>query len=155
MQQISVSKLAGLGLVSFAAGFAVSEILVGFGSPFPVAPASITLSLVVIGIATFAASFPIAQYRRAREKGLPAPRPNSITAFRILIFARASIITATGFLGWFLGQLGWLFVLGNPVSGLVFGVLQGGLGALAMLTLSVFAELNCRVPKDPEREVKS
>jgi hypothetical protein len=154
MQPISVPKILGLGVSTLVAGFAVSEILVGYGSAFPVAPVSLALSLVVIGIGVFAASLPIARYRKAREQGLKVKRPNSFTAFRILIFARATSITAAGFLGWFLGQLIWLLTLGNPVEGLVMATVLGVGASVLMLILGFLAELNCRAPKDQDGEVK-
>lgn len=155
MQPISVSKILGLGASTLVGGFAVAEILVGYGSAFPVAPASLALSLVVIGVGVFAASFPIARYRKARDQGLTAKRPNSFTAFRILLFARAATITAAGFLGWFTGQLIWLLTLGNPVEGLVIATALGVSASALMLILGVLAELNCRAPKDRDGEVDS
>ena len=155
MQPISSAKVLGLGLSTLAGGFAVSEILVGYGSAFPVAPASLALSLAVIGIGVFAASFPIARYRKAREQGIAAKRPNPFTAFRILLFARAATITAAGFLGWFSGQLIWLLTLGNPVQGLVVSTALGVGGSALMLVLGLLAELNCRAPKDQDGEAKS
>lgn len=155
MQSISFGKILALGLSTMVGGFAVAEILVAYGSPFPVAPASLPLSLAVIGVGAFSASFPIANYRKAREKGLPAKRPNPFTAFRILLFARAATITAAGFLGWFLGQLGWLLILGNPVVGLLTATVLGIAGSVLMLILGFLAELNCRTPKDQDGEVNS
>lgn len=155
MQPISTAKVLGLGVSTLAGGFAVSEILVGYGSVFPVAPVSLALSLAVIGVGVFAASFPIARYRKAREQGLPAKRPNPFTAFRILIFARAATITAAGFLGWFSGQLIWLLTLGNPVEGLIVATGLSAGGSALMLILGLLAELNCKAPKDQDGEVKS
>jgi hypothetical protein len=154
MQPISVSKILGLGVSTLVAGFGVAEILVGYGSAFPVAPASLALSLAVIGVGVFAASFPIARYRKAREQGSTVKRPNSFTAFRILLFARATTITAAGFLGWFSGQLIWLLTLGNPVEGLVIATSLGVVASALMLILGLLAELNCRAPKDHDGEVK-
>jgi hypothetical protein len=153
MQPISPSRVSALGVVALAAGFMVSEVLVGYGSAFPLVPVSVALSLAVIGIGVFAASFPIARYRKAREQGLAANRPNSFTAFRILLFARAATITAAGFLGWFAGQLLWLFTLGNPVSNLLLTTTLNTGGSALMLILGLLAELNCRAPKDQDGEV--
>jgi hypothetical protein len=153
MQPISPSRVAALGVATLAAGFMVSEVLVGYGSVFPLVPVSVALSLAVIGIGVFAASFPIARYRKAREQGLAANRPNSFRAFSILLFARAAIITAAGFLGWFAGQLLWLFTLGNPVQSLVLTTTLNTAGSALMLILGLLAELNCRAPKDQDGEV--
>jgi hypothetical protein len=153
MQPISPSRVSALGVAALASGFMVAEVLVGYGSPFPVSPASVALSLAVIGIGVFSASFPISRYRKAREQGLTAKRPNPFTAFRILLFARAATITAAGFLGWFTGQLLWLFTRGNPVEGLVTATALGVAGSALMLILGFLAELNCRAPKDSDSEV--
>ena len=90
---------------------------------------------------------------KSAERGEFAKRPNPFFAIRILLFARATSITATGFSGWFLGQLGWLFLFGNPVEALVTTTALALLAGLAMLVLGYLAELNCRAPKDPESEV--
>jgi len=153
MQPISPSRVAALGVAALASGFMVSEVLVGYGSAFPLVPVSVALSLAVIGIGAFSASFPIARYRKARDQGLPAKRPNPFTAFRILLFARAATITASGFLGWFLGQLLWLFTLGNPVPNLVLSSTLNAAGSALMLVLGFLAELNCRAPKNHDGEV--
>ena len=155
MQSISVSKLAALGVSTLVLGFASSQFLVGTGSAFPVAPASLALSLAVIGIGVFAASFPIRKYAKGRERGLAVKRPNPLVAFRILLLARASVITSAGFLGWFLGQLLWLNTVGNPVEALLVATLMSVGASALMLLLGVLAELNCKVPKDPDGEVKS
>jgi hypothetical protein len=115
----------------------------------------VALSLAVIGIGAFSASFPIARYRKARDAGLPAKRPNPFTAFRILLFARAATITASGFLGWFAGQLLWLFTIGNPVESLVLSTGLNAAGSALMLVLGFLAELNCKAPKDHDGEVDS
>lgn len=153
MQPISTSRVSALGVAALASGFMVSEVLVGYGSPFPIVPASLALSLAVIGVGVFSASFPIARYRKAREQGLAAKPPNPFTAYRILLFARAATITAAGFFGWFAGQLLWLYTLGNPVEGLVFSTALNVAGSALLLILGFLAELNCRAPKDKDGEV--
>lgn len=153
MPAISWSKLAALFIVALGAGIVVSGLLVRSGSAFPLTPGTLAVTLLVIGIGVYLASLPISHYRRASERGEFAKRPNPFVAIRILLFARATSITATGFSGWFLGQLGWLFLFGNPVEGLVTATALALLAGLAMLALGYLAELNCRAPRDPESEV--
>ena len=153
MPAISWSKLSALFIVAFGAGLLVSGLLVRSGSAFPALPGTLALTLLVIGIAVFLASLPISHYRKSAERGEFAKRPNPFFAIRILLFARATSITATGFSGWFLGQLGWLFLFGNPVEALVTTTALALLAGGAMLVLGYLAELNCRAPKEPESEV--
>lgn len=155
MQSFSPAKLLLLGISVLIAAVAVAEILVRFGNAFPRAHPSLALSMAVIGIGAYAASLPIASYRKAREKLEQGKRPNSFRAFRILVFARATIITAVGFVGWFAGQLLWLLLFGNPVESLLFATLLALGSSTLMLLLGFLAEWNCRAPKDPDGEAKS
>lgn len=153
MPAISWSKLAALIIVALGAGLLTSGLLVRSGSAFPVPPGTLAVTLFVIGLGVFLASLPISHYRKSAERGEFAKRPNPFVAIRILLFARATSITASGFGGWFLGQLGWLFLFGNPVEALVFSTAAALLAAGVMLVLGYLAELNCRAPRDPESEV--
>jgi hypothetical protein len=154
MKRISFQQIAALVATGLILGVSASEVLVGFGNPFPASPSSLALTLFVIGIGVYAASIPIARYRKVREQGNIAKRPNPFVAVRILAFARASLITGAGFFGWHLGLILWLWLFGSLIENLVFPSLLGAASSIALLTASYLAELNCRAPKDSDGEAQ-
>lgn len=154
MKRISFQQIAALVASGLVLGVSVSEVLVGFGNPFPASPTSLALTLFVIGLGVYSASWPIARYRKVRERGSVAKRPNPFVAVRILAFARASLITGAGFLGWHIGLVLWLWLFGSLIENLVIPSLLGAASSLALLTASYLAELNCRAPKDPDGEAE-
>jgi hypothetical protein len=106
------------------------------------------------GLAIYLLTLPISGYRAKVEKLVsPAPkRPNPFYAFRLLVLARAVMLTGAGFLGWHLGQLVWLVSFSVAPIGLVAPTLFGLGGSGLMLLGGILAELNCRLPKDPDGE---
>lgn len=155
MKQISLQQIFALISAGVVLGLSASEILVGFGSPFPLSPTSLAVTLLAIGAGVYFASLPIAKYRKTREQGVESRRPNPFMAVRILAFARACVITSAGFTGWHLGLLLWLWLFGSLVENLVVSTLVSTVSSLAMLLASYLAELNCRAPKDPDGEAQS
>jgi len=145
MKKTKLVTLFWIALASFVLGVSVTQLAIGFGLPFPVMPISLGPSLVLIGVAIYLSSLPVASYLRAREKGKSVLPPNPFYATRVVIFAKAGALTASGFLGWHLGQLIWGLSTG-VVAELIIGtlLLLGGSSAIALVG-SVLAERNCRI----------
>jgi len=154
MKRISFQQIAALIASGLVLGVSAGEVLVGFGNPFPTSPASLALTLLVTAIGVYAASWPIARYRKHRERGDLVKRPNPFVAVRILAFARASVITGAGFFGWHLGLIVWLWLFGSLIENLVLPTVMGAASSLALLGASYLAELNCRAPKDSDGEAQ-
>jgi hypothetical protein len=153
--RLSLRLLAGFLLVGGAFGALGSEFLVSTGYSFPVSDGSLTATLVGIGLGIYLATLPILIYRiktESKNSGT-VKRPDPLLSFRLLVLARAVILTATGFLGWHLGQVLWLLTVSVGPAGLVSQTVLGILSSVAMLVGGVLAEYNCRLPKDPDGEV--
>ncbi|MEY4990749.1 MAG: hypothetical protein RIS08_975 [Actinomycetota bacterium] len=146
MNSSNAKGLALIGLIAFIASAGSAQFATGFGLALPLAPASLAVTVFVIGVAVMAASIPILNYRRKKESGKISARPNPFYAVRVLLFARAAQITATGFLGWHLGLGIWLvaFTPATVVQETFFAALLCFGGLLAAL----LAEWNCKAPKD-------
>ena len=146
MNLANARGLTLIGLVAFIAAAASAQFATGFGFALPVAPASLAVTVLVIGVAVVGASLPIANYRRKKEAGKASSRPNPFYAVRVLLFARAAQITASGFLGWHLGLGIWLVAF-TP-SALAQETFLAAVLCLAGLLSALLAEWNCRAPKD-------
>ena len=111
-------------------------------------------SLIAIGIGIYGATFPIFRYRNQLEKAQHqmVKRPDPLLSFRLLVLARAVMITGLGFLGWHIGQLVWLWLFSIAPSGLVQPTLVGVAASLLLYLGGLGAEYNCRLPKDPDGE---
>ena len=146
---MNLSNLKGLtliGLIGFIASAASAQFATGFGLALPIAPASLAVTVLVIGIAVIAASMPILSYRRKKESGKASSRPNPFYAVRVLLFSRAAQITAVGFLGWHLGLGIWLVAF-TPAA-VVQETFVAALLCLGGLLAALLAEWNCKAPKD-------
>ena len=142
-----------LGVV--AGGF-VSQLTAGFGLAFAATDVFLATSLAAIGIAIYGATFPIFQYRRRIEKfpTQSVKRPDPILSFRLLVLSRAVMITALGFIGWHVGQLLWLWFFSIAPAGLVSPTLIGLAVSVLMYLGGLGAQFNCRLPKDPDGDLK-
>ncbi len=139
-------------LLGVVAGAGVAQLSSGFGFAFPSTDGFLATSLAAIGIAIYAATFPIFRYRRQLEKpasGL-VKRPDPLRSYRLLVLARAVLITALGFAGWHLGQLLWLWFFSIAPQGLVSWASIGLVSSVLMYLGGLGAQYNCRLPKDPD-----
>jgi hypothetical protein len=111
-------------------------------------------SLIAIGIGIYGSTFPIFLYRNQVEKlqQQVVKRPDPLLSFRLLVLARAVMITGLGFLGWHIGQLVWLWLFSIAPTGLVQPTLVGVAASLLLYLGGLGAEYNCRLPKDPDGE---
>lgn len=146
MNLSNAKGLTLIGLIAFIASAASAQFATGFGLALPIAPASLAVTVLVIGIAVIVASMPILNYRRKRESGKTSSRPNPFYAVRVLLFSRAAQITAVGFLGWHLGLGIWLVAF-TPAA-VVQETFVAALLCLGGLLAALLAEWNCKAPKD-------
>jgi hypothetical protein len=146
MNPSNFKGLSLIGLIAFIAAAAAAQFATGFGFSLPVAPTSLSVTVLVIGLAVLLASFPISRYRKNKEQGKSASRLNPFYAVRVLLFSRAAQITASGFLGWQLGLGTWLVAF-TP-SDLGQEILIAALLCFGGLLSALVAEWNCRTPKD-------
>lgn len=131
----------------------LAQILVSIGRPFPASPFSLTVTLALLGPIVFGLTLPVRRYQKRLERFQDgqAPRParvNPFYAFRVLVLSRASALAGSGFLGWHIGLLAAVAILGVAGNSLLPNLFWGILASALLLLLSVWAEQNCRVPGD-------
>ena len=152
MRSLSSSQLLSFLAAGAILGLSAVQLSTGFGFSFPASPASMIITLPIIGIAVLLASLPIARYRRQLEKYQEGPRPqrpNPFYAVRVLVISRATALTGALFSGWHLGALVWLFSFSVAPAALVTNAGFGLAAALIMLGGGMIAEQNCKAPRDP------
>lgn len=152
-RDLSLRGLLSLLAVGFVLAVTAAQLLVSFGWAFPVSPLSLTLTLALLGPLVFAATLPIRRYQKRLEryfagKAARPERVNPFYAFRVLLLSRASALAGSGFLGWHIGLLAALALLGVAGSSLLPGLIWGLLASALLSGLSVWAEFNCRIPGD-------
>lgn len=140
----------GTLLMSVFLAINITQLFAGFGQPFPQSPASLLITMPVIGIAVVIATLPIYRYRKAAESYIEGPRParpNPFYALRALVLSRATALAGIVFVGWHLGALIWLTVFSVAPSGPVVVTSLGLLSALVMLVGGLIGQQFCRAPK--------
>lgn len=149
-QTILLWLLAGLVL-----GASFVQLMVGSGSPFPVSPDSLIITLPITAVAAYLATLPVLNYRKKQERfqsGELKNRPgrvNPFYAFRVLVLSRSLAIAGSGFIGWHVAELIWLAAFSVPTSALVIPTLLALIGSALMLLAGLLGESNCKTPKDP------
>ncbi len=152
--KLDIRFLLGWFVFGAVVGAVASQLATSLGMAFLVTDAFLATSLVAIGLAIYGATFPIFRYRNQVEKTQlkNLKRPDPLLSFRLLVLARAVMITGLGFMGWHLGQLAWLWLFSIAPSGLVLPTLAGVAASLLLYLGGLGAEYNCRLPKDPDGE---
>lgn len=157
MKSLQPNQLGVFLAVGLILGLSLVQLLTGSGMAFPQSPWSMILILPLIGISVYLASLPIARYRKKLESYIEGPRPqrpNPFFAFRLLLIARATALTAALFAGWHLGAMLWLVSFSVAPAALTTPTALGIIGSIAMLIGGYLAEQNCKTPKDPGEEAK-
>jgi len=152
--KLDIRFLIGWFLFGGISGAGAGQLATGFGLGFPATDAFLATSLIAIGIGIYGSTFPIFRYRNQVEKlqQRVVKRPDPLLSFRLLVLARAVMITGLGFLGWHIGQLVWLWLFSIAPTGLVQPTLVGVGASLLLYLGGLGAEYNCRLPKDPDGE---
>lgn len=158
MKAIGTGNLFGFSVIGFVLGLSASQLLTALGQPFPLSPNSLLVTMPVIGIGIYLASWPIYRYRKSvegYETGPRPSRPNPFYAVRVMLFSRATALAGALFFGWHLGAAVWLVLFSVSPASLVGPTLFGVLGALAMLTGGLVGQWNCRTPKGGDGEERA
>ena len=140
-----------LSVVSFLA----VRLMVSNGMPIPTSPTNLLLALALIAVVLLALSVPIWRYKTALTQYTTGPRPKRVDPFyavRVVLLAKASALTGSGFVGWHLGAL--IAQLSLPVS-FTAALLQNSFGLVASLLLTaaaIVAEQICRLPDEPNSD---
>ena len=139
----------GVTVLSFLA----VRLLVANGVAVPASPTNLLVTLGAIALILLGLSFPIWRYKASVTQYTKGPRPKRVDPFyavRVLLLAKASSITGSGFVGWHLGAM--IAQLSLPVS-FTAALVQNSFGLVASLVLTVAAivsEQICRLPDEPK-----
>jgi hypothetical protein len=139
----------GVTVVSFLA----VRLLVANGMAVPASPTNLLVTLAAIAVILLALTIPIWRYKASLTQYTKGPRPKRVDPFyavRVVLLAKASAITGSGFVGWHLGAM--IAQLSLPVS-FTAALLPNSFGLVASVVLTVaaiVAEQICRLPDEPK-----
>jgi hypothetical protein len=139
----------GVTVLSFLA----VRLLVANGMAVPASPTNLLVTLAAIAVILLALTIPIWRYKASLTQYTKGPRPKRVDPFyavRVVLLAKASAITGSGFVGWHLGAM--IAQLSLPVS-FTAALLQNSFGLVASVVLTVAAlvsEQICRLPDEPK-----
>ena len=133
--------------------FLAVRFLVANGMAVPASPTNLLVTLAAIAVILLGLSVPIWRYKASLAQYSKGPRPKRVDPFyavRVVLLAKASAITGSGFVGWHLGAM--IAQLSLPV-GFTAALLQNSFGLVASVVLTVAAivsEQICRLPDEPK-----
>jgi|688.fasta_scaffold186629_4 hypothetical protein len=139
----------GVTVLSFVA----VRLLVANGMAVPASPTNLLVTLAAIALILLGLTIPIWRYKASLTQYTKGPRPKRVDPFyavRVVLLAKASAITGSGFVGWHLGAM--IAQLSLPVS-FTAALLQNSFGLVASVVLTVAAivsEQICRLPDEPK-----
>ena len=139
----------GVTVLSFLA----VRLLVANGMAVPASPTNLLVTLAAIAVILLALTIPIWRYKASLTQYTKGPRPKRVDPFyavRVVLLAKASAITGSGFVGWHLGAM--IAQLSLPVS-FTAALLQNSFGLVASVVLTIaaiVAEQICRLPDEPK-----
>jgi hypothetical protein len=131
------------------------RLMVSNGMAIPASPTNLLVTLAAIAVILLGLSVPIWRYKASLTQYSTGPRPKRVDPFyavRVLLLAKASALTGSGFIGWHLGAM--IAQLSLPVS-FTAALLQNSLGLVASMVLTVAAivsEQICRLPDEPKND---
>jgi hypothetical protein len=139
----------GVTVLSFVA----VRLLVANGMAVPASPTNLLVTLAAIALILLGLTIPIWRYKASLTQYTKGPRPKRVDPFyavRVVLLAKASAITGSGFVGWHLGAM--IAQLSLPVS-FTAALIQNSFGLVASVVLTVAAlvsEQICRLPDEPK-----
>ena len=139
----------GVTVLSFLA----VRLLVANGMAVPASPTNLLVTLAAIAVILLALTIPIWRYKASLTQYTKGPRPKRVDPFyavRVVLLAKASAITGSGFVGWHLGAM--IAQLSLPVS-FTAALLQNSFGLVSSVVLTlaaIAAEQICRLPDEPK-----
>ena len=155
MKPTKVSQVLVVVFSVTVLSFLAVRLLVANGMAVPASPTNLLVTLAAIAVILLALSVPIWRYKSSLTQYTNGPRPKRVDPFyavRVLLLAKASAITGSGFVGWHLGAM--IAQLSLPVS-FTAALLQNSFGLVASLVLTVAAivsEQICRLPDEPKND---
>jgi hypothetical protein len=149
----SVVLAVAFGISVFS--FLAVRLMVSNGMAVPASPTNLLVTLAAIAVILLGLSIPIWRYKASLNQYTTGPRPKRVDPFyavRVLLLAKASVITGSGFVGWHLGAM--IAQLSLPVS-FTAALVQNSFGLVASVVLTVAAivsEQICRLPDEPKND---
>ena len=146
---VVLAVVTGVTVLAFLA----VRLLVANGMAVPASPTNLLVTLAAIALILLGLSVPIWRYKASLSQYVNGPRPKRVDPFyavRVLLLAKASAITGSGFVGWHLGAM--IAQLSLPV-GFTAALVQNSFGLVASVVLTVAAivsEQICRLPDEPK-----
>ena len=143
--------VSGVTVLSFLA----VRLMVSNGVAVPASPTNLLVTLAAIAVILLGLSVPIWRYKSSLSLYTKGPRPKRVDPFyavRVVLLAKASAITGSGFVGWHLGAM--IAQLSLPVS-FTAALVQNSFGLVASVVLTVAAivsEQICRLPDEPKND---
>lgn len=128
-------------------GYIAAEILVATESSIPVAGIDIIVTLPLIAVAEVLAAIPLFKYRKALNDKKVAPRVNPFYAVRVLLLAKAILLSGVIFAGWHIG-LAWAQLTSPVVTEAIWSNLAAFVGGTLMAVAGYVVERFCRIPQD-------
>ena len=135
--------------------FLAVRLMVSNGMAIPASPPNLLVTLAAIAVILLGLSIPIWRYKASLTQYSKGPRPKRVDPFyavRVLLLAKASALTGSGFIGWHLGAM--IAQLSLHVN-FTAALLQNSLGLVASMVLTVAAivsEQICRLPDEPKND---
>jgi hypothetical protein len=152
MKPTKASSVIAVIFVMAVLSFLAVRLLVSNGMPIPTSPTNLLLALAFIAVVVLGLAVPIWRYKTALTQYKTGSRPKRVDPFyavRVVLLAKASALTGSGFLGWHLGAL--IAQLSLPV-GFTAALLQNSFGLVASVVLTaaaIISEQICRLPDEP------
>jgi hypothetical protein len=143
--------VSGVTVLSFLA----VRLMVSNGVAVPASPTNLLVTLAAIAVILLGLSVPIWRYKSSLSQYTKGSRPKRVDPFyavRVVLLAKASAITGSGFVGWHLGAM--IAQLSLPVS-FTAALVQNSFGLVASVVLTVAAivsEQICRLPDEPKND---
>jgi hypothetical protein len=155
MKPTKASHVLVVVLAILVTAFLAVRLMVSNGMAIPASPTNLLVTLAAIAVILLGLSVPIWRYKASLTQYSKGPRPKRVDPFyavRVLLLAKASALTGSGFIGWHLGAM--IAQLSLPVS-FTAALLQNSLGLVASMVLTVAAivsEQICRLPDEPKND---
>jgi hypothetical protein len=155
MKPTKASHVFVVVLAISVTAFLAVRLMVSNGMAIPASPTNLLVTLAAIAVILLGLSVPIWRYKASLTQYSKGPRPKRVDPFyavRVLLLAKASALTGSGFIGWHLGAM--IAQLSLPVS-FTAALLQNSLGLVASMVLTVAAivsEQICRLPDEPKND---
>lgn len=148
MRQTSLRLVVGLVVLGVAIGWALLGLLRGVMTAVPALSWSVAGGLAVLAIALFGGGWYV--YDRVHRKGFGV---NALLAFRLLLFAKASLLVGSIVCGGYAGLgLRRMSLLGDAISSeqVIIAFVSAGAAGLVMVG-AVLLERACKVPEDDDQ----